>query len=157
MTDYRLTPHEWVTVTERTRSAVTALATYAPGGSPPPAHLHPAQDETFEVLAGALTVRLGREPARIVATGETLEIPRGTAHAMHNAGDTPARVKWRTSPPGRTEAWWQTLDGVAGTGRAPGLRSMAGPLREYDDVFRLAVAPRWLLRPLLAIVAPKGR
>lgn len=151
MTDYRLTPHERVTVTERTPQAITAVVSYAPGGTAPPAHLHPKQDEHFEVLAGWLTVRVGKGPLRELGPGDVLDIPRGTAHAMHNAGDTPTRVRWRTSPPGRTEAWWADLEAIAARGETPGLRTMARPLREYDDVFRLAVAPRWLLRPMLRV------
>lgn len=147
MTAYRLTPHERVSVTERTPDALTATATYAPGGSPPPAHLHPFQDEDFEVLSGCLTVRLGRDE-RVLSPGERIGIPRGTSHSMFNGADVPARVRWTTSPPGRTEEWWATLDKID----EPGLRTMAGPLRDYADVFRLA-APAWLVNPVLAGVS----
>lgn len=139
MDSYRLTPHETVTVTERTPDVLVAEATYGPGGSPPPAHLHPGQDERFEVLEGRLTVNVGKAPARELGPGDTLDVPRGTVHAMHNAGAAPARVRWRTSPPLRTEQWWQALDAIAATGATPGLRTMARPLWTFRDVFRLAL------------------
>lgn len=93
----------------------------------------------------------GGEP-RQLGPGDVLEVPRDTAHAMWNAGDVPAEVVWSTSPPGRTEEWWGVLEGLTAAGRAPGLRTMAGPLLEYGDVFRLTVAPQWLLRPVFASV-----
>ena len=39
-------------------------ATYAPAGSAPPAHLHPAQDERFEVIAGAMRTRIDGQDSR---------------------------------------------------------------------------------------------
>ena len=138
MQEYRLTPHERVVVTERTPEALTATAEYGAGGSPPPAHYHPAQDERFEVLEGRLSVRLGGEEEKTLRPGDVLEVPRGTRHAMWNSGDTTAKVRWRTSPPGRTEEWWRLLDGLVAAGRKPGPLTMAKPLFEYRDVFRLA-------------------
>ena len=47
--------------------------TYAPHSDPPPSHLHPAQDETFEILDGAIEFVLdgvrsaGRVDQRTVA------------------------------------------------------------------------------------------
>ena len=59
---YTLTPHESVTLRSETPEAIEVEALYAPGGDPPPAHLHPAQDERFEVLAGELRTKVaGRE------------------------------------------------------------------------------------------------
>ena len=68
---------------------------YAPGGRPPPAHYHPAQEEHFEVLEGALRVRLDGEE-RDLRQGETVDIPRGMKHQMWNPNDEPARVLWQT-------------------------------------------------------------
>src|SRR3712207_4065229 len=61
-------------------------ASYAPNGAPPPAHLHPEQDERFEVLAGAVRVRAA-EADGVIMAGEVLEIPRGTVHQMWNGRD----------------------------------------------------------------------
>src|SRR5689334_22962568 len=97
MSTYQLTPSESVTVRSATPEALDVEAVYAAGGSPPPAHLHPAQDERFEVLEGALTVRVDGEE-RILATGETIDIPRGTPHQMWNPSCIQARVAWRTAP-----------------------------------------------------------
>jgi hypothetical protein len=108
-------------------------ATYAGGGTAPPAHLHPAQDERFEVLAGVMSTRVSQRDGRL-AGGEVLEIPRGTAHQMWNAGDEPAVVDWRTTPAGRTLEWFRALGAMlAGESSA----DPAALLAEYGDVFRL--------------------
>jgi mannose-6-phosphate isomerase-like protein (cupin superfamily) len=109
-------------------------ASYAGGGTPPPAHLHPSQDERFEVLAGAMRVRIaGHE--RELAAGEVLDVPRGTAHQMWNAGEEQAVMRWTTTPAGRTLDWFRELAAaMAGTP----VGDPATLLERYSDVFRLA-------------------
>ena len=157
----RLTPHESVTIRSRTPEALEVEATYAPGGRRPPPHLHPAQDERFEVLEGTLRARVaGRE--RELAAGDVFDIPRATVHQMHNPGDEPARVRWRTRPAGRTEDWFRAIDALQRSGRV-GAGGMPGPLTlgvllsEYRDVFRLAVAPDPVVRVALAGLGALGR
>lgn len=155
-TVYRLTPTETVTVRERSPESLVVDARYAPGGTPPPSHRHPQQDERFVVTSGRLNVRVGGVE-RVIGPGEVLDVPRGVAHAMWNGGTATADVRWETRPAGRTEAWWATLQGAGRDGEMPGLLALARPLREHDDVFALAVAPRWVLRPALAVLAAVAR
>ena len=157
-----LTPHESVTVRDDAAGALVVEATYAPHGSRPPAHLHPAQDERFEVLDGVLTARVdGQE--RTLRMDDKLEVPRGVAHQMWNAGDVPARVSWTTTPAGRTLAWFRTLDSLQREGRVgrsgmPGPLAFAALLTEFDDVFRLSVGPATpVARLALGALAPVGR
>jgi quercetin dioxygenase-like cupin family protein len=147
-----LTPHESLTVVESSAERLVVDVTYAPGGSAPPTHYHPSQDEHFEVRSGVLGVKLGREKRELRA-GDVLEIPRGTPHAMWNAGDAPATAVWTTSPAGRTLDWFRNLDAIPGK---PGAISLAPALLAYDDVFRLA-GPRWLIRPLLRVLTVLSR
>jgi quercetin dioxygenase-like cupin family protein len=153
MTDYALTSHEHVTVIARSPEAIEVTVTYAASGAPPPKHLHPAQDERFEVLDGQLTVRLGSDAPRQLAAGDTFEIPRGTVHRMWNPTSEPARARWTTSPAGRTDEWLALLDALSAAGKALDLRTLARPLVDYRDTFRLAVAPDWLLAPALRVAA----
>ena len=136
-------------------------ATYAPASREPPKHLHPSQDEHFEVLAGTVRIRAGGEE-RDLGAGETIDIPRGTVHQMWNPGGEPARVVWQTRPGARTEQWFAAIDalhreGRVGRGGMPGPLAFGTLLTEYRDVFRLAVAPDPLLRPVLAVLAVFGR
>jgi mannose-6-phosphate isomerase-like protein (cupin superfamily) len=75
-------------------------ATYPPNSTPPPLHLHPAQDETFIVLAGSLQGVRGDEEFTISA-GDVLVVERGVPHKMAATGDG-AVFRWRTTPALRT-------------------------------------------------------
>jgi quercetin dioxygenase-like cupin family protein len=161
VTTLNLTPSESVTIRRSEPDALEVEATYGPGGSSPPAHFHPAQDEHFEVLEGTLTARVAGE-RRELRQGDTIDIPRNTPHQMWNPGDETARVSWRTSPAGRTEEWFRALDSLQRSGRV-GKNGMPRPLAfavyltEYRDVFRLAARPRPLVQGLLGVLAPVGR
>ena len=88
---------------------VEVIATYPPNSSPPPRHLHPAQDEHFTVVSGSMHGSAGDEPID-AAAGEEFKVLRGTPHLM-NSGAEGAVVRWRTSPALRTDemfcALWQ--------------------------------------------------
>jgi quercetin dioxygenase-like cupin family protein len=86
-------------------------ATYGEGSMLPPEHLHPRQDERFEVLEGAvLTVIDGQE--RRYETGEAFDVPASTPHQM--TGDGPARVGWQVRPALRTAEFFERLYSGAG-------------------------------------------
>lgn len=155
----KLTPHESVTILTAAPDRLEVEVRYTAGGKPPK-HLHPDQDERFEVLAGELFVELEGE-VHEVGAGEAIEIPRGAVHRMWSAGQQPTRAAWTTAPAGRTEQWFRAIDALHREGRV-GADGMPGPLAfavlltEYRDVFRLA-GPDSLLRPALAMLATIGR
>jgi quercetin dioxygenase-like cupin family protein len=161
MATFTLTPKESVTVREHAAELLEVEVTYAPGGDAPPAHFHPGQDESFELLTGSLCVRIdGAE--RSYRAGETFEIPRGSAHQMWNPGDEPVRAIWQTRPAGRTLDWFEGLDSLQRSGRVgkngiPGPLAMGAYLTEYRDVFRLAARPQPLVRGALALLGVAGR
>lgn len=153
-----ITPGETLDVLERTPEALVLEATYAPGGSAPPAHYHPAQDEHFEVQAGTLRVEVSGVE-RDLEAGETLDIPRGTAHRMWNPHVRPARTRWDTRPAGRTENWLSALAALQGTDHVdasgtPKVLPFAALAREFDDTFRLAAGPAPAAR--IAVTALAG-
>ena len=134
MTTLKLGPGSTLTVREASTEVLEVEAVYDPAGSPPPAHLHPAQAEHFEVLEGSLTTRVGGNE-RVLEVGDTLDIPAGTVHQMWNAGSNPARVTWRTAPAGRTLEWFEALDAFQRDGDTA---AIGVALAEYSDVFQLA-------------------
>jgi quercetin dioxygenase-like cupin family protein len=151
MRTYLLTPHESVTVVDHSPERLLVDIRYEPDGLTPPAHLHPDQDEAFEVVSGTIGVRLAGS-TRVLIPGDLITIPRGTPHTMWNAGAEPARARWALAPAGRTVEWFSLLDRYQRVnGRTPGLATFASWLRAYPDVFRLA-GPAVLLRPLLAFL-----
>lgn len=139
----RLGPHDTLEIVSSTPGALEVEASYRPLGSPPPAHLHPAQEESFEVLEGEMRARVDGEEVEL-GTGGELEIAAGQVHQMWNPGERPARVRWVTHPALRTEEWFRTLDslfaedGPIATGREVDFESL---LAEYGDVFRLVTEP----------------
>jgi mannose-6-phosphate isomerase-like protein (cupin superfamily) len=156
-----ITPGETLDVVERTPESLVFEATYAPGGSAPPPHYHPVQDERFEVRSGTLRVDVsGTE--RDLTAGETLEIPRGTAHRMWNPHAQPAQTRWETRPAGRTEEWFSALAALQGTDHVdadgtPKALPFAALARRYDDTFRLAVGPPGVGRIAVAGLAGAAR
>jgi quercetin dioxygenase-like cupin family protein len=160
-TTLKLTSSESVTIRQNTPEVLEVEAVYAPHGIPPPKHLHPLQDERFEVLEGEVMVKTpGLE--RKLMVGEAIDIPRRTPHRMWNAANTPARVRWETRPPGRTQEWFEAIDALHRGGRVgrdgmPGPLAFGAMLSRYRDVFRLASVPDALTRPVLAVLGIIGR
>ena len=153
----KIGPDESVTVRESTPELLELEVTWGPGGRPPPKHLHPAQDERFEVLEGSLRSNLDGI-VRDLGPGEEIEIPRGAPHQFWNAGEARARAIWQTRPAGRTEQWFAEIDrlqreGKVGSNGIPDPREMVPLLSEYDDVFRLAVPAEPFVRGGLSAFA----
>jgi quercetin dioxygenase-like cupin family protein len=59
----KITPTESIEILSSDQEALLLEATYLPG-KPPPKHLHPEQDEHFEVLEGEVRVDLLGEIGR---------------------------------------------------------------------------------------------
>ena len=154
----KLTQSESVILRRAEPDVLEVEGVYGPGGRPPPKHLHPAQDERFRVIAGSLMTRVdGVE--RELASGEVLDIPRGAVHQMWNAGVEEARVSWETRPAGRTEQWFRAVDAVvreAGD-KEPSPLAFGVLLREYEDTFRLAIAPQFVMGAVTAALGAAGR
>jgi quercetin dioxygenase-like cupin family protein len=87
-----------------TDQALEMEASYSGEGGFPPEHLHPRQDERFEVLEGAVKAVISGQERRYSA-GEAFEVPAQTPHQM--AGDGPARVHWEVRPALRTAEFFE--------------------------------------------------
>ena len=121
----------------------------APGGGAGPLHRHLHQTERFEVMDGAITVRLGRT-AHVVTAGESFSIPAGAPHTFVNHTEEEAYFRAYFSPPLRLEALFTEL---ALSGGRFGLVETAHLMRDYrDEFFYLAWVPVGLQRALGALV-----
>jgi quercetin dioxygenase-like cupin family protein len=152
MTDQllHLSDQETLRIVRNAPDELEVEGTWTPGGSPPPPHLHPSQDEEFEIRSGRLTAVVDGVKHEL-GPGDTLQIPRGTPHKMWNAGDETAIAVWRTRPAGRTAEWFATIDRLTEGGtRKPPTPAMAKAVTAHSDVFQLAVGPS-RLRPLVAL------
>jgi mannose-6-phosphate isomerase-like protein (cupin superfamily) len=70
----------------------------APGFSPP-LHIHHAEDESFWVLEGTVTMRCGDRTFR-AGPGSFAFLPRNVPHTFVVEGDTPARMLTLLTPGG---------------------------------------------------------
>ena len=137
-----------------------------PGGRVPgPPHLHPLQEERFEVVRGRMRFRVRRE--RVVAgAGEVVVVPPRVPHDFANAGDETALVRVEVRPALKMEQLFETAVGLAEEGRTM-LGGIPKPLelalftREFEQEVQAAFPPRWLQRlalaPLAWIARRRGR
>src|SRR3954469_19080987 len=88
----------------------------AAGGKVPGAHIHPKQEEKFEVLQGTMKFRYGMK--KIVAqVGETGVAPAGKVHDFANGGDDTARVQVTITPALKMEEMFETNVTLANEGK----------------------------------------
>jgi mannose-6-phosphate isomerase-like protein (cupin superfamily) len=136
---YSLGATEHLTLTTVTPELLALEATWEPSAEHRPlAHRHPHQDEHFVVHAGELTAVVGGVE-HVLRAGDTLDVPHGVAHSMHNAGAVEARATWAVRPALRTAELWATLDAIgrAGDGSLPTPEEGAALLAEYAPEFEL--------------------
>ncbi|WP_459191339.1 cupin domain-containing protein [Halosimplex sp. J119] len=135
----------------------------ADGSHGPMRHVHPEQDEFFEVIAGTLGVFHEGETAEYGA-GESVTIPAGDVHRFWNAGSSELHVRGGVDPGLRTETFMRVTYGLARDGHPVTPSGMplnvlllAVLLAEFDDMLYLAAVPTWLQRLGVGLVAPLGR
>jgi quercetin dioxygenase-like cupin family protein len=77
-----------------------------PGGGPPP-HRHLAEDELFYLYEGSIEFNADGEK-RFVSAGESIFVPKGTAHNYTNVGDSNALMLTIYTPAGM-EGWFREV------------------------------------------------
>jgi quercetin dioxygenase-like cupin family protein len=132
-----------------------------PGGL----HIHPLQEERFEVVRGVMRFRLRRK--RIVAgPGDVVVVPPGTPHDFANAGEETAIVRVDIRPALEMERLFETAVALAEDGRTM-MHGIPKPLelalftREFEQEVQAAFPPHWLQRlaftPLAWLAGRRGR
>ena len=132
-----------------------------PDGFVAAAHVHPNQEERFEVLAGSVGFRVGREKI-VGGPGHRLTVPAGTPHKFWNAGDDVARFVCEVRPALQFESLLETMFALAADGKTnrkgmPNLLRLAVIANAHFDTVRLPFPPSTLQRLGLAMGAPLGR
>jgi mannose-6-phosphate isomerase-like protein (cupin superfamily) len=124
-----------------------------PGGR----HIHPQQEERFEVVEGTMRFTMGRE--RIVAgPGEVVTVPAGVSHDFANAGADEALVRVEVRPALQMERLFETAVALAEEGRTmmggiPRPLDLALFVRDFENEVQAAFPPRWVQRAALAPLA----
>jgi mannose-6-phosphate isomerase-like protein (cupin superfamily) len=133
----------------------------APDGHVPGMHVHPHQEERFEVLEGTMCFRLGRR--RITAgPGEVVVVPKGAAHKFSNGGDERAVARVTVTPALRMEELFETACSLAEEGKTTS-KGMPKPIHlalfvhQFRDEVHAPFPPAWMQRASLAPLAAIGR
>ena len=86
-------------------------------------HYHPAQEETFQVLAGTLEVFWDGDWHKVPAE-ESSTVPRGATHAFRNATETPVRFLNTHRPAFTFQEFLETVDRLIRAGKVKGPRDL---------------------------------
>jgi quercetin dioxygenase-like cupin family protein len=88
----------------------------SPGGKLPVVHLHPEQDETFEIRKGEFAILLGGK-TQTLKPGDKLTIPRGAPHQWWNPTAETAEMKVTFEPALNTETFLEQFFGLGNDGK----------------------------------------
>jgi quercetin dioxygenase-like cupin family protein len=141
--------------------AVVVEVVVQPNGAVAAAHVHPSQEERFQVLRGSLGFRLGRKKL-VAGPGQRVTVPAGTAHKFWNAGDDEAHFICEVRPALQFEQLLETMFALAADGKC-NRKGMPNPLRlaviahEHFDTVQLPFPPAVLQKVALALGSPIGR
>ncbi|HEY7397740.1 MAG TPA: cupin domain-containing protein [Gaiellaceae bacterium] len=145
-----------------TGGEAVVIETYVqPNGFVAAAHVHPSQEERFEVLAGTVGFKIGREK-KVVGPGTRITVPAGTPHRFWNAGDGVAHFVCEVRPALQFESLLETMFALAADGKT-NKKGMPNPLRlaviarAHFDTVRLPFPPTVVQRIGLALGSPAGR
>jgi quercetin dioxygenase-like cupin family protein len=132
-----------------------------PNGFVAAAHVHPTQEERFEVLRGSVGFKIGRKKL-VAGPGQRVTVPAGTAHKFWNAGDDEAHFVCEVRPALQFESLLETMFALAADGKT-NRKGMPNPLRlavianAHFDTVQLPFPPALLQRIALAVGSPLGR
>jgi quercetin dioxygenase-like cupin family protein len=141
--------------------AVVVEVVVQPDGAVAAAHVHPAQEERFQVLRGSVGFRLGRRKL-VLGPGQRVTVPAGTPHKFWNAGDEEAHFICEVRPALQFEQLLETMFALAADGKTNG-KGMPNPLRlavianAHFDTVQLPFPPALVQRVGLMVGAPVGR
>jgi quercetin dioxygenase-like cupin family protein len=124
-------------------------------------HLHPQQEERFEVISGLMAGHVGGRMQTLGPGGSSVA-PAGVAHAWRNAGDDEAHLRVRFSPALHVEDLFAVVFALGAEGRADERGVPVLPLRlvmlaAFPDELRPAAMPPPVHRLIVRALAPLGR
>jgi quercetin dioxygenase-like cupin family protein len=133
----------------------------AADGHVPGAHVHPGQEERFEVLEGTMKFRLGLRTI-VAHAGDSVVVPGGCVHKFSNAGDGPARARVQVVPALDMEDLFTTAAELAQEGKVlpsgmPKPLHLALFVRRFRREVRAPFPPAPVVHALMAPLAALAR
>lgn len=128
--------------------------TLPPGGHVPGLHVHPKQEERFEVTGGTMKFRYGLKTI-VAEAGETVVVPAGKVHNFANAGDEPSKCRVEIRPALKMEQLFETTVRLANEGRT-NKKGMPNPLdlslfvEEFKDEVQAPFPPAPVVKAVMA-------
>jgi mannose-6-phosphate isomerase-like protein (cupin superfamily) len=136
-----------------------------PDGHAPGLHVHPEQDERFEVTEGRMRFKLGLKTI-VAEAGDVVTVPAGRAHKFTNAGEGMASARVQVRPALQMERLFETAVQLAEEGRTT-KKGLPKPLdlalftqefeREVRGAFPPAFVQKATLAPLAWLARRRGR
>jgi quercetin dioxygenase-like cupin family protein len=132
-----------------------------PGGVIAVDHLHPGQEERFQVVSGAVEGHVAGEPHTLTAGGTSV-VPAGVPHAWRNAADAETHLRVQFRPALETAEFFETVFSLARAGRAdasgvPRFPERLALLAAFPRELRPAGMPAAAHRVLTRLFVPFGR
>ena len=163
---YNPVQNDWIVFKKTARDTggelLSAELVVSPRGGNP-LHVHPLQEEHFEVLSGTLGVQVGEEH-RSLGEGEEALVPPGAPHRWWNdADEEEARVLLELRPALNTEIGFETVYGLARDGKTskngvPNLLQLAVMFTSlHKGELYLAKPPIPVQKALFALLSPVGK
>jgi len=149
------------TSAETNGEAVVVEAFVQPSGAVAAAHVHPSQDERFQILNGTVGFKLDGQEL-MGRPGDRILVPAGTSHKFWNAGEDEAHFVCEIRPALQFEQLIETMFALANDGKTnrkgmPNLLRLAVIANAHFDTVQLPFPPAWLQKAGLALGAPVGR
>jgi mannose-6-phosphate isomerase-like protein (cupin superfamily) len=130
-----------------------------PNAITPPLHIHPKQEEDYEVLAGTLEVNYEGHWMRL-PEGESMTIPRGEPHTFRNGSGLRVRVRNVHRPAVGFQDYLEEVHGLMQDGKvksymdASSLMQLARLFEKYEDTI---VPAKLGQRAVLGLMGRVGR
>ena len=132
-----------------------------PGGYAAAEHVHPHQEERFEIRRGVLRLHVdGAE--RVLRAGDTATVPPETPHVWSNGGNDELQMVLRFTPALNTEEFFESYFELVAAGKTNRKGMIANPLhaavmlRHFSDFIVPMSPPRWVQRLAIVLLAPVG-
>jgi mannose-6-phosphate isomerase-like protein (cupin superfamily) len=141
---------------DKKKDSVIMIAEVGPGESGPPMHIHPNQEESYEVLEGTAEFMLGDEKI-IVRQGDKIEIPTNTPHTFKNNTDQWLRMRDTHTPALTFEEMMRELHNLVLTGKIRGFTKLKSLIYlsilwvKHKDVQRSTKPPFFVMKFMAGI------
>lgn len=131
---------------------------HQPGGIGPMPHLHPLQEETFEVVSGTFAITLNGQE-QILTAGNGVVVPKGTVHYWRNAGTDELYIVTEFRPALHFEELIETAAAGAKVGMMdkagnPDFLQMCATLSYFPGEFYTTIAPVAVQKLIIGTLGP---